>query len=35
MIVSNTMFPFQTVSLSDAKKKLAEIIECVYDDERI
>jgi prevent-host-death family protein len=35
VIVSETIFPFQTVSLSDAKKKLTEIIERVHNGERI
>ena len=35
MIQSKTIFPFRTVSLSDAKKKLTEIIDQVHKGEKI
>jgi prevent-host-death family protein len=35
VIGSKITFPFQTVSLSDARKKLSEIIERVHNGERI
>ena len=35
MIASKITFPFQTVSFSDARKKLSEIIERVHSGEKI